>query len=177
MNRPLLILDLDETLIFGSESPLEIEPDFRCGEIFIHKRPFVDEFIPSCAKSYNLAVWTSSTADYAECIREYLFPHTPLQFMWARERCTRRLDFETQEHYWVKDLKKVKRAGYDLSRVLMIDDTPQKLERNFGNLVVVSEYSGDLADRELVHLREYLLRLADENDFRKIEKRGWRSGQ
>ena len=31
MLRPLLILDLDETLIYGVEKPMEHTPDFRVG--------------------------------------------------------------------------------------------------------------------------------------------------
>ena len=77
--------------------------------------------------------------------------------------------------YWVKDLKKVKRLGYDLNRMLMVDDTPSKLQRNYGNAVYVSSFEGDPADRELLSLAPYLLSLVDCDDFRTIEKRGWRS--
>jgi RNA polymerase II subunit A small phosphatase-like protein len=176
MSRPLLILDLDETLIYGSTTPSASEPDFRCGDYFIHKRPFVDEFIGACSRPYALAVWTSSTSDYARCLTQRLFVDVPLEFLWARDRCTCRFDAELQDHYWVKDLRKVRRAGFDLSRVLVVDDTPQKLERNYGNLVVVPEFTGDFADRELPGLARYLLSLAEsEEDFRNVEKRRWRT--
>lgn len=33
---------------------------------------------------------------------------------------------ERQEAYWVKDLRKVKRRGEDLRRVLVVDDSPEK---------------------------------------------------
>ena len=174
MKRPLLILDLDETLIYGTTSPLSVAHDFKCGEFFIHKRPCVMEFIRTCARAYDLAVWTSSTSEYAAGVVEALFASVELEFVWARDRCTRRMDFEAQEHYWVKDLKKVKRQGFELARVLIVDDTPAKLERNHGNLVLVSEFTGDETDRELTALSEYLVDLAKEEDFRKIEKRGWR---
>ena len=177
MNRPLLILDLDETLIYGSDRPLAIDHDFMCGEFFIHKRPYVDEFIVSCAQLFNLAVWTSSTMDYAQGIVSVLFDGIPLTFLWARDRCTRRFNAELQAHYWVKDLKKVKRAGFELERVLVVDDSPEKLERNYGNIVVVSEFIGDPADRELLDLASYLSGLAEEKDFRRIEKKAWRQGR
>lgn len=176
VDRPLLILDLDETLIYGTTTPAGRELDFRCGEYCVYKRPLVDDFIATCSCAYDLAVWTSSTADYAACIAERLFVSSPLRFLWARDRCTRRFDADTQGYYWVKDLRKVRRAGFDLSRIVVVDDTPQKLERNHGNLVVVPEFTGDPADRVLPGLAAYLLALATSaDDFRTVDKRRWRN--
>jgi RNA polymerase II subunit A small phosphatase-like protein len=173
-NKPLLILDLDETLIYASLRPLASKHDFRCASYYIHKRPFVHEFLETCAGIYDLAVWTSSTSDYARCVRSVVFGERHLEFLWARDRCTRQFDAETREHYWVKDLKKVKRAGYDLRRVLTVDDTARNLERSYGNLVVVDRFLGDPDDRELPALAEYLAGLSGVDDFRSIDKRLWR---
>jgi TFIIF-interacting CTD phosphatase-like protein len=174
MERPLLILDLDETLIYGTVEPLPIKHDFKCGGFFIHKRPFVDQFISSVAQLYDLAVWTSSTMDYARCIADVLFDGVDLKFLWARDRCIRRFDSELQEHYWVKDLNKVKRIGFALERILVVDDTPEKLERNYGSLIVVRAFEGDADDRELLNLKDYVAGLVGEPDFRVMEKRMWR---
>lgn len=174
MVRPLLILDLDETLVHATTQPLDIDHAFRCDQYFIHERPFVREFLIAVADAWDLAVWTSSAPDYAECIRSHLFADVSLVFLWTRERCTGRFDAESQQRYWVKDLRKVKRAGYDLSRVLMVDDLPQALERNYGNLLTVKPFEGDPADAELRSLAPYLVGLACEENLRSIEKRGWR---
>jgi RNA polymerase II subunit A small phosphatase-like protein len=175
MEKPLLILDLDETLIFATPRKLEAEPDFGCFQYLVYRRPGLAGFIEECARHYRLGVWTSSTPGYAECIVSEIFGEIPLEFLWTRGRCTRRFDFESREPYWVKNLKKVKRAGYDLDRVLMVEDTPRNLERNYGNLVLVDEFTGDPSDRELIELGGYLRRLSREDDLRKIEKRGWRN--
>jgi hypothetical protein len=58
-----------------------------------------------------------------------------------RERCTWRRSPETQQEYWLKNLRKVKRLGYDLDRVLMVDEEAHKLERNYGNHTAVAENS------------------------------------
>jgi len=174
MQPPLLLLDLDETLIYGSTCELARGHDFVCGEYFIYKRPHVDEFISKCASAYSLAVWTSSTSDYAACVVPRLFGEVAVAFVWARDRCTNRYDLETRERYWVKDLKKVKRAGYDLARVLIVDDTAQKIERNYGNVVIVREYCGDPEDRELCQLSDYLVSLVGVANFREVDKRNWR---
>ena len=89
-------------------------------------------------------------------------------------RRTNRWDQELQEHYWVKDLKKVKRAGHDLERVLIVDDTPKKIERNYGNLVLVREFTGDPGDDELAPLADYLVSIAGLSNLRDMDKRNWR---
>ena len=81
-----------------------------------------------------------------------------------------------RQYYWVKDLRKVRRLGYDLRRVIFIDDTARKLERSYGNLVRVRPFKGDPDDDELLHLARYLDRLDREENIRAVEKRYWREG-
>jgi TFIIF-interacting CTD phosphatase-like protein len=172
---PLLILDLDETLIFGTETPLARPPDLRMDVYAIYLRPYVAEFIAQVRPVYQLAVWTSAAASYAGMVVSCIFPSDlPLAFVWSSNRCTRHRNLETYEEYWLKDLKKVKRRGYDLDRVLMVDDESHKLERNYGNHVKVAPYRGEYDDEELRLLTKYLLLIADRPNFRAFEKRGWR---
>lgn len=56
----------------------------------------------------------------------------------------------------------------------MVDDSPEKHTRNYGNLIRVKPFEGDPSDDELVHLEKYLEFLSKEADVRHIEKRGWR---
>jgi len=77
--------------------------------------------------------------------------------------------------YYIKDLAKLKRKGYCLEQMIMVDDTPQKLERNYGNLVRVKEWLGNTEDNELLLLKKYLTDLKDINNIRQVEKRGWQS--
>ena len=166
---PLLILDLDETLIHAREVRLERGADFEVGPFAVYERPGLREFLATLAQAFRLAVWSAGSADYVAAIVERIAPPLELQFVWARERCTARYHPERMERYWVKDLKKVKRLGYDLSQVL------SKLERNFGNAVYVRSFEGDARDAELPRLATYLVSLAGCADFRRVEKRGWRS--
>src|SRR5690606_3055213 len=62
--RALLILDLDECLIFGSETELHREADFRVGPYHIYRRPGLVEFVEGVARTFALAVWSSATSDY-----------------------------------------------------------------------------------------------------------------
>ena len=105
---------------------------------------------------------------------EEVFPlNYPLELLWSREKCTRVYGADKLEHYFVKDLAKVKRKGYRLENVLIVDDTSAKLERHYGNLVRVTEWLGDSDDSELLALTAYLLELKDVPNVRKVEKRGW----
>ena len=135
----LLILDIDETLLYASEKRLDREPNCRVGSYFVYVRPYLHEFLQCCQKHFRLAVWSSSSTYYLSAIVTAIFPdEMKLEFVWSRERCIQRFDGELQETYFVKDLKKVQRMGFDLDRILVVDDTPKKVERNFGNAIYKS---------------------------------------
>ena len=172
--RPLLILDLDETLIYASEAPLDRPCDFMVGPFFAYERPGLANFLAAMREHFELAVWTSSSAPYAALAVAAIFDLPPV-FLWARERCTWRYFPESQGGEWTKNLSMLKRYGYQLERVLMVDDTPSKLAKHYGNLVRVAPYFGATDDRELPALAAYLPALAAAGNVRRIEKRGWRT--
>lgn len=175
-NRILLILDLDETLIHASERPLQREPDFTVGPYSVYQRPGLSDFLEFCHGTFQVAIWSSSGPDYLRAVVSHILPsgHS-LAFVWDRSRCVQRYDSERMEPYFLKDLKKVKRIGFDLNRVLIIDDTSQKVERNFGNAIYISPFYGDPADDELKRLSPFLKSLTGAPNVRTIEKRGWRN--
>lgn len=124
---------------------------------------------------FRVAVWTSSGELYAQQIVTALFADpAQLHFIWSRRRCTTRLQAEWHEYVHVKNLKKVKQRGYPLERVLIIDDSPEKLIHQYGNLIRVKPFEGQRDDQELRLLMPYLLHLKDQPNLRKIEKRNWR---
>lgn len=172
--KPLLILDLDETLLFADENELARAPDFALGPYAVYRRPHLDAFLASVARRYTLAVWTSSNALYATGICAEIFSGGPAPaFVWARNRCTPRRDLANDSWTHAKHLSKLKRRGFDLRRVLVVDDSPDKHHRNYGNLVRVQPYFGALDDTELPRLGAYLDAIADVADFRRLEKRYW----
>ena len=176
MNRHLLILDIDETLLFATEKPLPHSSDYVVGPYSVYKRPYVDQFLEAAAELFDLAVWTSSGEDYATRVIRPLFPNPEvLQFVWSRDRCTRRFNHETQEEYWIKDLKKAVRAGFSLEQILVIDDSPEKLQRHYGNFIRVSPFAGEGDDEDLVQLVPFLRFMTTVQNVRIVEKRNWRS--
>jgi RNA polymerase II subunit A small phosphatase-like protein len=174
-SRILLILDIDETLLHSAERPLERTADVLVGPYHVYLRPNLSEFLTGCARCFRLAVWSSSGADYVSAVTGAAFPTgIALEFVWSRTRCVSRFDAERQETYYVKDLKKVKRLGFDLDRTLIVEDTAQKVERNYGNAIYVRPYVGEADDGELLQLGRYLESISDLPNVRQLEKRGWR---
>jgi len=175
-DKPLLILDIDETLVHATERQLGLRHDFLVGPYFVYKRPHLDRFLSDAAQLFRLAVWSSSSDGYiANVVGHILLGDLTLEFQWSRTQCVYRLDPEKREDVWLKDLRKVKRRGYDLDRVLIVDDEPAKLTRNYGNAIYVAPFEGNPNDSELPLLLKYLEGLCHTPNFRAIEKRGWRS--
>jgi Dullard-like phosphatase family protein len=176
VNSKLLVLDLDETLVFATQEQLAVPVSAKVGKYFVYDRPYVREFLAFCLKEFRVGVWTSSTEAYAGEIVEHLFGNeSNLEFVWARSRCTLNFDHDERTHLHVKNLKKVKKIGFSLEEILVVDDTPQKWARQYGNLVRVSEFEGDSNDTELLDLIPYLEYLKSVPNVREVEKRGWRS--
>jgi len=184
-DRILLILDLDETLIYASEAPLERAADFRVADYHIYCRPHLDEFLAVCGRHFDLAVWSSASDSYVELVVDRIFPdRSRLKFVWGRSRATLRRSsrfdetdffYDPWDHLnYLKPLSKVKRAGWPLERVLIVDDTPEKCLRNYGNAIYPAPFDGSEDDIELKLLAGYLEQLKDEPNVRLIEKRRWR---
>lgn len=175
MPNPLLILDLDETLIFADERPLGRVADFRVGAYHVYRRPYLSEFVAAVSQGYELAVWSSASGDYVREVVENVFgPANTLRFVWSCDRCTRRYDPERQEHFYAKNLAKVRKLGFELERVLIIDDSPEKVSQHYGNHLRVRPFTGDESDTELRDLLPFLELLHQAENFRTIEKRRWR---
>ena len=172
----LLILDIDETLIHSSEKQLDRIPDFRLDKYFVYIRPGLKEFISNCSKLFNLAIWTASSSEYAIEVIKNIFPDDlRLEFIFTGERCLlkRNLDLDVIEIF--KPLKKVKRKGYLLNNILIVDDTAKTFKYNYGNGILIKEYLGESNDNELSLLLKYLEIIGAEENVRVIDKRRWKS--
>jgi len=171
----LLILDLDETLIHARENPLEIEHDFRVFQYYVYTRPNLKWFLEMVSKSYRLGIWSSANDKYVDEIVKLIKPtKVNLEFVWGGSKCTLRRDYNLDNYIKEKRLKKLKKYGNTLERMLIVDDTPEKLKSNYGNAIYVKPFEGNIEDKLLLNLYDYLESLKDVDDVRKIEKREWR---
>ena len=186
MEKALLILDVDETLIYATETKLEIEEDCLVFDYYIYERPHLDNFIKEVQQYYKLAIWSSASDDYVEeVVNKSSLSKYDFKFIWGRSRATyrrnreiddmRTYDTHSSHYHYVKDLKKVKKLDYDLDRVLIVDDSPHKSKLNYGNAIYPISFEGNQDDDELNILAKYLYSIKDCKNFRRIEKRNWRS--
>jgi len=173
----LLILDLDETLVYATEKKLERDPDFLSHDYFVYKRPGLDKFLENCLNSFDVGIWTASGEIYAADVLKNIFGDiNKLKVMLTNEHCVRRYNHDEGCHYNIKDLKKVvKKTDHPLEQIIIVDDSKEKVERNYGNAIIVKEYNGELEDDELPMLIQYLYKIGNVESIRGIDKRKWRN--
>jgi carboxy-terminal domain RNA polymerase II polypeptide A small phosphatase len=186
-DKILLILDLDETLIHATKKELIRASDFTVSHYNVYKRPFLDTFLLEISKHFHLAIWSSASDEYVDEVVKNIIPEAiECQFVWGRSKATTRSIFlsdedyyryqhEPSHYYYVKNLQKVKKLGFNLEKTLIVDDTPQKAKNNYGNAIYPKEFLGEENDNELELLLKYLLTLKDVENVRNIEKRNWRN--
>jgi hypothetical protein len=139
-DKPLIILDLDETLVYTSLVKIQgMKPMLKFYHSglkhYIYKRPYIEEFLKFCFENFDVAVWTAAEEHYARMIldeilkmfkdmnlvRNFYSSKTLQVFTFTRNRCIMTIDpfsnpkseFCTKYVINVKDLKKVFRRNFD----------------------------------------------------------------
>ena len=173
--RPLLVLDLDETLWHGVRVP---------GGLNLLLRPHLAGFLETVSTAYDLAIWTAASEDWMREGLAGIQAATGFDllgssfFVWHRERCTVRRDAEGN-YGLCKPARKFNarwlRAKYPRDRILVLDDQAANYACGYGHLVKLSAWHGEAEDDELRRLAPYLLAIAGEPNLRSLEKRGWHS--
>lgn len=172
--KKLLVLDLDETLIHATYEPLSYSEYFRFDKYFVYKRPFLDEFLAEISKHFIVGIWSSADDIYVTEIVNSIKPAAVhFEIVWGKSRCTLKRNYDYDNYYFEKRLSKLKKKGFRLEEIIIVDDTPEKSNSNYGNAVYIKEFTGSTEDAELKHLYEYLLTLKEVENIRAIEKRGW----
>ncbi len=89
LDRPLLILDRDETMIHARQEALDRPEDFQVFGYHVYRRPYLTDFLDRVRSDFDLAVWSSASADYVTAVVAHLFgTGYPLRFVWGRSRAT-----------------------------------------------------------------------------------------
>ncbi len=172
--KPLLILDLDETLIHANVELVHEQFSYKLPFHYVYERPYLKEFLLAVNKLYALAIWSSATEDYIKDILNISMPREiNLVFTWDRSHCTQRFDENYGSRIYIKNLRKVKSKGFPLERVLIVDDSPEKIRLNYGNAIIIKPFTGDPNDSELLKLSRYLELIATYSNYLQLEKRHW----
>jgi TFIIF-interacting CTD phosphatase-like protein len=149
----LLILDLDETLIHTSYSPiLGAELKAKKGLFYLYERPFLLQFLDRRSAEYDLAIWSASKAEYVRwIIKSTVLRDYKYVFINTRRHCQRILGKNGSFEYY-KDITPY-HSKYE--NVVMLDDFP-KMVVPIQCCLKVPEYRGGEDDFLSIHNGELL---------------------
>ncbi|KAF2751112.1 NIF-domain-containing protein, partial [Sporormia fimetaria CBS 119925] len=156
--KKCLVLDLDETLVHSSFKilekadftiPVEIEGQYH--NVYVWKRPGVDEFMKRVGELYEVVVFTASVSKYGDPLLDQLDIHNVVHHRLFRESC-----YNHQGNY-VKDLSQI---GRDLKETIIIDNSPTSYIFHPQHAIPISSWFSDGHDNELLDLIPVLEDLA-----------------
>jgi RNA polymerase II subunit A small phosphatase-like protein len=157
-----LIIDLDETLVHSVFRPVPnadfvvpVEIDGQVHQIYVTKRPHVDEFLRRVGELYECVLFTASLAKYADPVADLLDPNRIFHARLFRESCT---------YYNGNYIKDLSRLGRDIRKVIIIDNSPLSYLFHQDNAVPVTSWFDDMHDTELLTLIPIFERLASVDD-------------
>jgi len=154
IGKKTLVLDLDETLVHSSFKPVPnadfivpVEIDNQVHQVYVLKRPGVDQFLKSMAEKFELVVFTASLSKYADPVLDLLDKDKIVGARLFREACS------NHKGNYVKDLG---RLGRDIRHVIIVDNSPASYLFHPENAVPIDSWFDDENDTELLDLIPFL---------------------
>jgi len=156
------VLDLDETLVHSSFKPvpnadfiIPVEIEDTVHQVYVLKRPGVDEFMKRMGPIFEVVIFTASLAKYADPVLDLLDIHKVCHHRLFREACV------CHRGNYVKDLGKV---GRPLKDIIIIDNSPASYLFNPENAVPIDSWFDDPNDTELLDLIPFLEDISNVDD-------------
>ncbi|XP_029313946.1 CTD (carboxy-terminal domain, RNA polymerase II, polypeptide A) small phosphatase-like a isoform X5 [Cottoperca gobio] len=157
-----VVIDLDETLVHSSFKPISnadfivpVEIDGTVHQVYVLKRPHVDEFLQKMGELFECVLFTASLAKYADPVADLLDQWGVFRARLFRESCV------FHRGNYVKDLS---RLGRELSKVIIVDNSPASYIFHPENAVPVQSWFDDMTDTELLDLIPLFEGLGKEED-------------
>ncbi|XP_064155577.1 carboxy-terminal domain RNA polymerase II polypeptide A small phosphatase 2-like [Anguilla rostrata] len=145
-----VVIDLDETLVHSSFKPISnadfivpVEIEGTTHQVYVLKRPHVDVFLQRMGELFECVLFTASLAKYADPVTDQLDQCGVFRTRLFRESCV------FHQGCYVKDLS---RLGRQLSKTLILDNSPASYIFHPENAVPVVSWFDDLKDAELLNL-------------------------
>ena len=173
--RPVLLLDLDNTLVFAHD-PQFIGNDRARREYFsidrtmrAEKRPHLDAFLDYAFAHFRVGIFTARNKGYATKVLKGIGrPLADYDAVYTGEKC--RVVYGAHLIYHEKDLTALR---HPLTRVLLLDDKPEGCAAAPDNLIPIKPYWGGSDDRELQKILPLLDELRHVEDVRAVDKTKW----
>ncbi|XP_023678640.1 CTD (carboxy-terminal domain, RNA polymerase II, polypeptide A) small phosphatase-like b isoform X4 [Paramormyrops kingsleyae] len=160
--KKCVVIDLDETLVHSSFKPISnadfivpVEIDGTVHQVYVLKRPHVDEFLQKMGELFECILFTASLAKYADPVADLLDQWGVFRARLFRESCV------FHRGNYVKDLS---RLGRELSNVIIVDNSPASYIFHPENAVPVQSWFDDMTDTELLDLLPFFEGLSREED-------------
>ncbi|XP_006644482.2 uncharacterized protein C2F7.02c isoform X1 [Oryza brachyantha] len=162
-----LALDLDETLVHstteqcdGYDFNFPVFFDMKEHMVYVRKRPHLHMFLQKMAELFEIVIFTASQSVYADQLLDILDPDKKLfSRRYFRESCV------FSNTGYTKDLSVIE---VDLSKVVIIDNTPQVFQLQVNNGIPIESWFNDSSDEALPQLIPFLETLAFADDVRPI---------
>uniref|UniRef100_A0A669EZ33 protein-serine/threonine phosphatase n=1 Tax=Oreochromis niloticus TaxID=8128 RepID=A0A669EZ33_ORENI len=143
------------TPISNADFIVPVEIDGTVHQVYVLKRPHVDEFLQKMGEMFECVLFTASLAKYADPVADLLDQWGVFRARLFRESCV------FHRGNYVKDLS---RLGRELSKVIIIDNSPASYIFHPENAVPVQSWFDDMTDTELLDLIPLFEGLSKEED-------------
>ncbi|KAG7471924.1 hypothetical protein MATL_G00103190 [Megalops atlanticus] len=157
-----VVIDLDETLVHSSFKPISnadfivpVEIEGTTHQVYVLKRPHVDEFLRRMGELFECVLFTASLAKYADPVTDLLDHCGVFRARLFREACV------FHQGCYVKDLSLL---GRELSKTLILDNSPASYIFHPENAVPVLSWFDDVEDVELLNLLPVFEELSQADD-------------
>ncbi|XP_075070178.1 CTD small phosphatase-like protein isoform X2 [Mixophyes fleayi] len=167
--KKCVVIDLDETLVHSSFKPINnadfivpVEIDGTIHQVYVLKRPHVDEFLQKMGEMFECVLFTASLAKYADPVADLLDRWGVFTARLFRESCV------FHRGNYVKDLS---RLGRELNKIIILDNSPASYIFHPENAVPVQSWFDDMSDTELLDLIPFFEGLSkEENVYNMLQK-------